>query len=377
MNVKLFAAFLCLSAASTGCIYVEHDGGGGGSGPCCETSPSPIPTPTPTPQRSGDVTFLWTFGNIGAGRCADVPDVKKIRITIPGEDLHNGGIYACSTAGVDGIVLHDFLPSSYGYTLEALDYTDKVLYAASGKFTVNGDVRVNVNLAPGSGGGGGGGGGGTSAYAYVGWAFEASTTSTAPNCTQAGVTHVDVRLDGKGDWTRFTCTEGFGTNRMTSPYLAPGTHTLELKGLKVNGTSEVPYYYRSGTMKLEAGSPADYVFTLNAVGGLSVRWELINGSLSKTCAEAGVSKVNINFQDSTGAWVYGGAKDVGDVQSCVGAPILYQYLRPGTYKVFVRGLNASDQLLYSNENYSPPALTVKAFEQKTKEDAVTIYVQKK
>ena len=364
MNIKLFAAFLCLTAASTGCIVVDRDGGGGGgTGPCCETTPTP--TPPPTPQRSGNVTFLWTFGSIGAGRCADVPDVKKIRITIPGETLYNAGIYACNTAGTDGIVLENFVSGSYSYTLEALDYTDKLLYKASGSFKVNGDVRVNVNLAPGSSGG-------SSSYAYVSWAFEANTSSSNPNCTQAGATHVDVRIDGKGDWTRFACEDGFGARQITSPYLTPGSHSLEFVGVKVSGTTETPYYYRKGTLETSAGAPVSVSYTLNAVGGLSLRWELINGSLSKTCAEAGVSSVNINLLDSSGAWVYGTA---GDVQPCTGAPILYRFLKAGGYKVYIRGINASGQVLYSNENNNPPTLTVKAFEQKAEKDAVTIFLR--
>ena len=60
MNARLLAAFLCLTAASTGCIIIDHDD----DGPCCNTPPA----------QPGDVTFLWTFAVPStAGRCADAP----------------------------------------------------------------------------------------------------------------------------------------------------------------------------------------------------------------------------------------------------------------------------------------------------------------
>ena len=47
------------------------------------------------------MTFVWTFGT--GYQCDDVPEVKSVKLVIPGESLDNNGFYACNTAGTDGI----------------------------------------------------------------------------------------------------------------------------------------------------------------------------------------------------------------------------------------------------------------------------------
>jgi hypothetical protein len=344
MNARLLATFLCLTAASTGCIIIDNDNDNG-------------------PNPRGDVTFLWTFGNTGTGRCADNPEVKKVRISIPGETLLNGGVYACNTAGVDGITLRDFAPKSYSYTIEALNYTDTVLFKSSGTFTVNGDVRQNVNLTPANT---------QSSYAYVSWSFPANTNSSTPNCTQAGVTHVDVRIDN-GTWERLECVKGESVTgkSISSPYLAPGSHTIELVGVYVSGTAATPYYYASGTLTTQAGSPVSASYSLWAVGGMALRWELIDGSVGKTCTQAGLTQVAIHLYDEQrGEYVYG---TTGDVQRCDGAPIIYRFLRPGNYKVFIEGTGSAGT--YTNRS-TPASMTVTAYQQKSEGDAFTLYLRK-
>lgn len=362
MNARLLTAFLCIAMAGSGCIIVDEEGGGGGrpGGPCCTSEPT---QPTPQPQTKSDITFLWTFANVGAGRCEDVPDVKSIRITIPGEKLHNGGIYPCKTEGTDGIVLHDFVADSYAYTLEALSYGDKVLYEASGKVQVNGNVRETVNLTPR---------GSPSSFAYLSWTFEENTSSNNPDCNQAGDTHVDVRIDG-GPWTRYVCEKGLGNNQVSSIYLQPGDHIVEFVGVRVASGAESIYYYRKGALKTQAGSPIVSSYKLLAVGGMSLRWELLDGTAAKTCAQSGVTSMRINMQNlATKELVYG---NDGDAQRCDGAPILYPFLRPGDYRVYVRGLNGT-QTTYTNES-DAPVLTVKAFVQKKDTDAVTLEARRK
>lgn len=310
---------------------------------------------TPPPAR-GDVTFLWSFPN---GRCADVPDVRSIRIVIPGETLANGGIYPCNTGGVDGIVLHDFRPGAYNFTLEAISYSNTVLYTGSGSFTVNGNVRINYTLTPS---------GSPGSYAYISWSFPANTTSPNPTCAQAGVVSVDVSIDG-GAWARLSCTEGSGTNQVRSPFLSPGSHSIAFIGV---GSGGQHYYYTHGTLETRAGSPISASYQLRPVGGLAVRWELLDGTVRKTCTQAGVTGVTINLQNvATGELVYGTA---GDAQRCDGAPILYNYLEPGNYRVYIRGTGPG--VFYTNENNSPPTLTVRAFEPKSSADAVTLVLKR-
>lgn len=341
MHIRLLAAFLCL-VLSTGCIINnnEHDH---------DTDPQP-----------GDVSFLWSFsGGSSVGRCAGVPDVKSVRIIIPGQTLANGGIHPCTSAGVDGVILRDFAPGTYSYTLEALGYSDQVLYTGSGSFTVNGNVRVNYSLTPTGGG---------NSYAYVSWTFPPNTTSANPTCAQAGVVWVEVSIDG-GSWTRLLCTEGEGSNQVSSPYLSPGSHTIAFIGVGSDGQH---YYYTQSTLETRAGSPVAVSYRLKPVGGMALRWELLDGTVTRTCAQAGVTGMTLNLQNTdTGVLVYGSA---GDAQPCTGAPIIYNYLEPGNYRVYIRGTGPG--VFYTNENDSPTTLTVRAFELKSATDAVTIVLKR-
>jgi hypothetical protein len=309
----------------------------------------------PVGPRPGDVTFVWRFSGAPVRYCADVPDVKSIHITIPGQVLMNGGVYPCNTAGVDGIALRDFAPGSYSYTVEALGDSGAVLFSGSGSFTVNGDTRVDVSLAPS---------GGANSYALISWTFPANTTSSNPTCAQAGVVSVDIRIDG-GAWSRLECVAGSGGGSVRTPLLAQGQHALEFIALSGDGR---PYYSRQGTLETRTGSPVSVSYVFSPVGGMALKWQLLDGSAPKSCADAGVTSMLINLKDkATGVLVYG---DSGDPRSCEGAPVIYQYLRPGSYEVYIRGMKGST-IAYSNE-FIPPTLTVTAFEQKTGADAVTL-----
>ncbi|AKJ06616.1 hypothetical protein ATI61_105402 [Archangium gephyra] len=328
MNARILAAFLCLSAASTGCIIIDGDGGYQG--------------------YEGDVTFLWTFAP--NGRCSDVPEVKNIQISITGEALHNGGVYACNTAGVDGIVLHDFAPGNYPYTIRAIGYDGDTLFEGRGTFTVNGDVRVNIDLTPNG-----------MSYALVSWYFPNNAS-----CYQAGVSYIRAQIDG-GEWVTLNCADGMANGGVETPWLADGTHTIQMVayGRDRAGRDDLPLYNTSGRFSTSAGSPRSESFQFFAVGGMSLRWELWDSSTTRrTCAEAGLTGMVINLRHrETDTLVYGSA---GDPQSCTGAPILYQFLKPGTYEVYIRGMKGS-VVAYSNEDL-PDVLTVTAFEQKTVSD---------
>ncbi|PTL78517.1 hypothetical protein [Vitiosangium sp. GDMCC 1.1324] len=341
MNARLLAAFLCLASLSTGCIIVDH----GDDGPCCNTPP---------PAQPGDVTFLWTFAP--NGRCADEPNVKNIQISIPGETLYNGGVYACNTAGVDGIVLHDFAPGTYNFTIKAYGYSNELLFMGSDRFTVNGNVRVNIDLTPNG-----------QSYAYVSWYFPPNTSSSNPSCSQANVTSIKASIDG-GAWVDLNCAEGMGSSGVPSPYLSPGNHTIELVayGRDRAGRDGMPLYNSKGTFTTISGNPISASFAFYEVGGISLRWELWDGYQLRSCSEAGLTGMTINLRDSSGKLVYG---DSGDPQPCTGAPILYQFLKPGSYQVYIRGMRGST-VAYTNED-APTLMTVRAFEQKNKSDTAT------
>lgn len=319
MNSRLLVAFLCLFAILPGCIVHEE---------CCDV-----------PRYPGDVTFRWSFGGL---RCSEDRAVMGVNVTVPGERLANDGRYNCQANGFDGIILHDFAPGTYQFRLEGVGYGNELLYEARGTFTVDGNVTVNVDLTPM---------GSPTSFAYLNWLFPPNVYSANPNCSQAGIAFVEVRIDD-GEWGRFDCREGNGGNQIQTLYLAPGYHDVELVALDANG---LPWYHFMGEINTLAGRPTSHTAQLWVIGGASVRWELRTRYGTRlTCYDAGVARVGINFRNyDTGELVYG---DTGDWHDCVDGPtetpIVYEFLRPGRYVVEMYA-RAFDGREYASPNNSP------------------------
>ncbi len=319
MNSKLLLAFLCLASVSTGCIIVDDDN-------------------RPPPGREGDVTFLWMFDGL---RCDEARDIRGVNITIPGELLLNDGRFACSTNNVDGITLHDFVPGTYNYRLEAVDYRNVVIFAATGSFVINGDARVTVDLAPV-------GNNSLNSYAFLNWTLPGNQS-----CAQAGVASVDITLDNNAP-ANFPCTDGQQTPGLRTPPLAPGEHFIDFVARDAAGR---PLYYFSGGLVTRAYAAVDATYNLVS-GGASISWRFSDGSVSFDCAQldpSGNQTVGLNFQNvNTGEWVYG---DDGDFHRCSTKPIVYSFLRPGFYKVSLYARTASGVEYRSNPQI--PSLEVR------------------
>ncbi len=291
------------------------------------------------------MTFLWTFG----GRpCSQVPAVATVAIDIPGQTLANAGVYGCTTSGSDGIVLLDFAPGVYAFTIRGRSTSSTALYQATGNFTVNGNVTVTVDLAAASGAPG---------NALLTWTFPANGSFPAPNCSQAGVTNVDIRVDN-GTPQRFACTAGFGTTGVQLTNLAAGSHSIDLAAADAN---DFFYYRKISTLTIVAGSTVSSAYAFDwGVGSLPMKWSFTNGSVAQTCAQAGVAQVNIVLEDAaTGTRPYGTA---GQDVPCASAGVqgtMFPYLYPAGYKVFLQALGTGATLYRSNFT-SPPVLTVTA-----------------
>jgi hypothetical protein len=187
----------------------------------------------------GDVTFAWTFAG---QQCAAVPEVSSVQIIIPGEVIQNNGVFPCLVSNYPGIILQNFAPGDYAFTIEGLSYAGDILYRADGTFTVNGNVSVRVDL-------------------------------------------------------------------------------------------------------------------LANIGGVSIAWQLINGGVIQSCAQANVSFVNVNFRNAAGQLVY----PSGDSEQCGGAPILYNFLLPGRYQIILSA-TSNDPLptTYLSDRTNPPTVTIVA-----------------
>ncbi len=288
-----------------------------------------------TPRASGDVTFLWSFD--GSSTCPAA--VRDVHISIPGHVLENGGVYPCSQNGTAGIVLHDFRGGIYSYTIQGRDSNGSVLFSASGSFTIDGSMTERVDLRPtGSG----------AAYAYLVWTFPPNSVSQNPTCQQAGVDRVLVSIDGAA-WQSYPCADGNRAEGTPTPYLAPGNHTIDLSAVNAAGYE---YYALRSTLPLSS-TPSVQQYDLNwAVGGATVRWTVttFGGSTTTSCAAAGITTVYVDFQDAQGNLVYGNG---GDPQPCNNLAVVYSYLKPGTYRVFLQAYGSGSTFYESSRNNAP------------------------
>ncbi|MDY7228488.1 hypothetical protein [Hyalangium rubrum] len=318
MNSRLLLAFLCVASLSTGCIIVDDDH---------------------PPARRGDVTFMWTFAGL---RCDGARDVYGVNIQIPGESLHNGGQYGCNTNNVDGIVLHDFVPGTYNFQIQAVDYRNVVIFEGSGSFVINGDARVNIDMVPV-------GNSNNSSYAYLTWTLPGNKL-----CNQAGITTVEITLDDLPP-ENFPCFRGQELPGLQTPYLAPGEHYIDFIAKDSTGR---PLYYFRGSLSTQAYNPVSANYHLTS-GGAAISWRFSDGSVTYDCLQADGSpgfRVGLNFRDVfTNELVYG---EEGDWQVCSSKPITYSFLRPGTYKVILIATTSNGIQYRSNPNI--PNLVVQA-----------------
>ncbi len=326
MTSRLLLLFLFVASFSTGCIIHDDD--------CVNCGGNP-----PPPARPGNVTFLWTFqGN----RCDQARDVWGVNITIPGEALLNNGKYACNTAGVDGITLHDFVPGTYSYTLQGVNFQNQIIFEATGTFVIDGSRTVMVDLMPT---------GSPTSYANLNWNFPGNMS-----CGQAGVTSVQVTIDDLSK--TFDCAQGQTAQGVQSPPLAPGPHFIEFIARASNNQ---PLYYFNGDLVTQAYNSISATYNLYTVGAAAITWKFTDGSVTFDCNTvdpAGTMQVGVNFQDTTtGQWVYGA---VGDWHLCHTKPILFSFLRPGTYKVSLYAKTAGNVEYRSNPNIG--SLLVRAHE---------------
>lgn len=296
--------------------------------------------PPPNTRDPGDVTFAWTFTGLD---CAAMPEVADVRITIPGESLAQDGIYACRSAGFDGITLHDFVGGTYAYTVEGLDNTGTAIFEKSGSFTIDGNVDVAVDLDAIYW-----------TYSYVTWRLPAVGGNTNPTCAEADVTHVDIWINDL-EPVRVPCELGRSGEGYRTPFLEADTHYIYLRATDVDAGAGLDYgrYYKESELVTLIGSASESNYQLQPYGGATLKWELYEtgGSGPYSCADLGVTDVYINFQNvDTSEWVYHdgtGVPTTGDKRPCTDVVAYYDELIPGDYTVSIQGRGTGD-VLYTN-----------------------------
>ena len=302
-----------------------------------------------TASRAGNVTFLWAF----SGRpCALVPDITNVTIQIPGQVLQNGGTYGClnGNPSTAGIVLLDFRPGTYSFSIQGNNRSGQTLYEAAGKFTVSGDVTVSVDLKPGANAPG---------AAIVTW-----TLPNNANCANAvgeAISTVDIVIDSTTTLHQ-SCNAGIVAAGGSGPGvtvtgLLAGTHTMELRAF---GASNFQYFAVINSITITAGGTVEGQFTLGyVVGSLPIKWQFLASGVAVTCEQIGSPMVFVNLKDSRGNFVYSGAGYSVPCKNGDGLQgTLFPYLYGDTYQVYVQA-NPNNVLYRSNQN-TPPRATVTA-----------------
>ena len=358
--MRTFPSWLCLLGLSStlmltgGCVVSTGPGG-----------PGPGPGPGPGGAARGDITFHWTFDQ---GQTCYQAGVDHVVVSIPGQPLQNNGSYACTTAGVDGIVLRDFDAGSYSFTLQAYDVNNAELYASSGTFNVNGNVQVTRDLGPVTQNPG--------AYGYLTWDFATATGTNVPTCNAGtgysnDMTEVDL-FEGSSTTplARYSCSSGLGTGyRVSLPYLNPGPHTLTLASFDASG---VEYAFQTQTVNV-GPTAVETVFTLAwEVGDVTIAWSPAGGS----CGFYGIVDMGFNLVDSSGNEIFArpaGSGSIGDGLSyfdvgsgnrylCTDYAITYPAVPAGTYGVEVQGTGnfAGGYYSWSDPTYPTPEVSIQA-----------------
>lgn len=319
--VLLFSSILLFGS---GCIVTSNGGGGGNY-----TAP-------------GSITFTWSFDG---QPCSHVPDVDHLIITMPGQTiLNNQGSneLSCQDAsGLDEVILDNFDPGAYSYTIDAYASDGTPLYESSGSLVVNGDVTVPVDLKPISDPNT------PNSYAYIEWNFQ--PVPNAPTCGE--ITSVDVTVDN-GSPTTYNCSDGTDANPGVTPYLVPGQHTVSI----VAYTGSTVYADGGGTFTTVPGQPSNQVFGLGwDVGGAALSWEFQDWDASSgsyaapyTVCPSDSTSMNLNFL--SGSSTLFSSPYVFD---CVGGnSIIFDALPEGDYDV---ALDADDPTYGSYQQ--DPAVT--------------------
>ena len=195
--------------------------------------------------QAGNVTFAWSFYGY---RCSQDPDIQSVRVTIPGESLQNNGIYPCSANGSDGIVLYDFAPGTYSYTLDAIDYSGNIIYSGGGTFAVNGNVLVQIDLTPTRQ---------APSWAHLSWHFPEQSGAARP-CDERRVAKMGVWIDDQPP-AFLACADGLSDPGVRSMTLAAGSHAISIKAL---GEDSSVLYSAESTLTTYAGDPVSAHFSL-------------------------------------------------------------------------------------------------------------------
>ena len=303
------------------------------------------------------LTVSWTFA--GGGSCSGA-GIDQVRITIPGETLQQS-IFDC---GLGQVLFTDFYPGTYQVTVDALDATIQSpptpLWTGTSSVSLRDDAAVKVVLQPTAQ---------ANAVAYLSWTL-APATGQAPRCGAGErLDSVALFIDGTNPQLSYACGDGLGTAQVITPYLTPGTHTVQL--VAYNAAEGQTAYAQTDVVSIPftSGSATAQTLTLRwQVGGLAMSWAAYpslqayqaapNQPLSCATAPASaIASVAVLLADpqnpQTGTQFSG--------YTCQSGALL-DNAPPGTWLPFVAAYDVSGQnvLYFQDDQHVPQSVSVTA-----------------
>ncbi len=94
----------------------------------------------------------------------------------------------------------------------------------------------------------------------------------------------------------------------------------------VDATHDDGYYYFDGGMTTQVGGSVQS-YDLKWFGGAKISWTIYDGPTQRTCAQAGIETVYVNFKDSSGNLRLPGLRRPAALQRDLG---VLQRAHPGT-----------------------------------------------
>jgi hypothetical protein len=248
----------------------------------------------------GDITFLWSFPN--SRTCAQTPDAPFVHVSLSGstlgdQPLQNDGWYNCTNGGTDGMVLLNFEPDTFTFTIDGYDSTQTVRnYTGTGTVTVNGSVERDVVLAPIN----------QTGRLEVYWQFGTDTLEKV--CANTGiadatpVSKVAVQIDGATAQVE-SCTMNDANGKPVQGFawdVSPGTHQVNLTGIIVRGSTE-EYWYggtQSATVSVSQTTALHVqLYPISAGGRFTPTLKDLKDSTYASCEAAGVDAIHIKLVD--------------------------------------------------------------------------------
>lgn len=295
-------------------------------------------------SRSGDINFLWSF----EGRsCSQTPEVDKVRVRLAGargvEKLENNGYFLCSWLGTDGVMLKNFAPGTYSYSIDALDSAGKALYSASGAITVNGNITVPVQLAAVFG------------KVQIFWTFAGKTCARAD--IAGPVTKVAITLNNDfQNQVVWPCSvagiEGVAAELGLGSYSVQVDGIVAVRDPVTNAVQEQTWYSATANATVSAGQTKNLALNLDPVAAGATFLPVLMSRAGQPlgCAAAGVKSLWIQLTDWNGQSTPGFVDDcatyetAGFYWSWVLAAQAYDdraQAWKGTWQVRIQGWNAS------------------------------------